>query len=214
MIRIGNITSTILVSLFFLMAANTLLSKDIIILKNGTEIEGKITSMSSKNVLIDRDGVMLDIAAENINEVVFDNTDDDIDAVSLGLTLGYPAGINLTTAYTSNYFTTRVTGMFYGEGGGFQASIGYPIYGSQKALIAPSLFIGTNEGFNEIEYTVYDSTGKTIGYGSDKTYSYYGLGLDFHFYGFTAFIGYGMELEEEYRGSKVIFDIGYKYTWY
>jgi len=197
------------------MAANTLISKDVIILKNGTEIKGTVTSMSSKNVLIERDGVQLDIAAENINEVVFDNTNTDIDAMSLGLTLGYPSVINLTAAYSSNYFTSRVSaGMIPGEYAGIQALLGYPIYGSKKAMIAPSLFIGTNEGLNEIEYTVYDRTGKTIGYGSDKTYSYYGLGLDFHFYGFTAFIGYGMELEEEYRGSKVIFDIGYKYTWY
>lgn len=210
-----NIIRTILISFIFLLATTDLVPKDIIILKNGSEIEGTITSMSSKNVLIDRDGVLLDIAAENINEVVFDNTDDDIDAVSIGLTLGYPSVINLTAAYSSNYFTSRISaGMIPGEYAGIQALLGYPIYGSKKAMIAPSLFIGTNEGLNKIEYTVYDRTGRIVTSGTDKTYSYYGLGLDIHFYGFTAFIGYGKELEEEYRGSKVIFDIGYKYTWY
>lgn len=215
MIKYKNILVSILLSLLFLLTSNTLKSEDIIILNNGSEIKGTITSISSKNVLIERDGVQLDITSENINEVVFDNTDTDIDAVSLGLTLGYPASINLTAAYSSNYFITRISaGMIPGEYAGIQALLGYPIYGSQKAMIAPSLFLGTNEGLNRESYAVFDSYDRILGYQTDETYSYYGLGLNVHFYGFTAFIGYGIELEENIHGSKVIFDIGYKYTWY
>lgn len=210
-----NIVRTILISFIFLLASTNLMSKDIIILKNGSEIEGTITSMSSKNVLIDRDGVLLDIAAENIKEVVFDNTDDTKDTPSFGITLGFPNVINLTAAYSSNYFHTRITGgIIPTANAGIQGLVGFPIYGSKKALIAPSFFIGATEGISNATILTYYPNLNSYYESTDDTYSYYGFGVDLHFYGVTAFLGYGFELMEDIHGNNFIFDIGYKYSWY
>lgn len=40
-----------------------------------------------------------------------------------------------------------------------------------------------------------------------------GIGVDIQFYGVTAFLGYGRELDEKIHGNKFIFDFGYKYAW-
>lgn len=170
--------------------------------------------MTAEKVVIERKDVSLEVDADNIEEVIFDNTDDIKDTPALGLTLGYPASINITASYSTNHFTTRLSGMFYGEGGGIQAIIGYPLYGSKKAMIAPSFHIGTAMGLSRVSYRLYDFDGREIGYGFDETYSYYGPGLDIHFYGFTAFIGYGIELDENIHGNDIVFDFGFKYSWY
>jgi len=184
-----------------LFSFTSLLAKDVIILKSGSKIEGTILSMTAEKVVIERKDVSLEINADNIEEVIFDNTDDIKDTPALGITLGYPASINITASYSSNYFTTRLSGMFYGDAGGIQAIIGYPIYGSKKAMIAPSFHIGTSEGISLTRYRTYDSFGNYFSTVLDETYSYYGPGLDIHFYGFTAFIGYGIELEENIHGK-------------
>lgn len=127
--------------------------------------------------------------------------------------MGFPNAINLTTAYSSNYFHTRISGSILGRFSGIQGLIGYPIYGSEKALIAPSLFLGANEGNQEMHILTYNQISNRYYETIDDTYSYYGIGVDIQFYGVTAFLGYGRELDEKIHGNKFIFDFGYKYAW-
>lgn len=171
--------------------------------------------MTAEKVVIERKDVALEINANNIDEVIFDNTDDIKDTPSFGLTLGFPNVVNLTAAYSANYFHTRITGGIIPTGyAGIQGLIGYPIYGSKKAMIAPSVFIGATEGISNAYILTYYPNLDIYTETEDDTYSYYGVGVDLHFYGFTAFLGYGFELIEDVHGSNFIFDVGYKYSWY
>ncbi len=194
---------------------NFLIAEDKIILNNGSQIFGYIILLGEEEVIIDRGGSELTLKSKDVKEVIFDEKSSLKDTPSFGITLGFPNIINLTAAYSSNYFHTRVTGgIIPTENAGIQGLIGYPIYGSEKALIAPSFFIGATEGISNAYILTYYPNLDRYFESKDDTYSYYGFGVDLHFYGVTAFLGYGFELDEDIHGNNLIFDIGYKYSWY
>ena len=203
-----------LITLLFLFATY-LQAEDKLILNNGSQINGNIVSIDDNQIVIDRGGSELTLQSSSVKEVIFDENSNIKDTPSFGITLGFPNLINLTAAYSTNKFHTRLSGgIIPTENAGIQGLIGYPIYGSSKALIAPSFFIGATEGVSNAYILTYYPSLDRYYESKDDTYSYYGFGVDLHFYGVTAFLGYGFELDENIHGNNFIFDIGYKYSWY
>lgn len=195
--------------------AYSLTAADKLILKNGTTIEGVILSIDDEKVIIDRGISELSIKSSEVNSYFLEENLGDRDITSFGFTIGYPSGLCLTTAYSSNYFRARVTGGTVPQKvAGFHGILGYPIYSSEKSLFAPSFFIGSNIGFYKKEVLVFDYDLKKYIVEDDRTFSYYGMGIDAQFYGVTLLFGYGFEFGERVHGDKFIFEIGYQFTWY
>lgn len=194
-----------------------LYADDEITLKNGSHLKGKIISLDSNEIILDRGNSILNLKTTEVQSYSFDQVSNSVSsgAFSLGITLGFPSVINLTFSYSAELFHTRVSGCFLPEyAAGILGLIGYPIYDSKKAFIAPSLFIGTSKGISDTYVIVYSNGLDEYLTYHDITYTYFGLGVDVNFYGVTAFLGYGSELTESIHGNNFIFDIGYKYSFY
>lgn len=187
---------TTLFLLFFILLSD-LYAEDIVLLKNGSTLMGKIVSIDNENVIIERDGTNLSLNSSIIESYSFGNVSNSFEFPTLGITIGSPGGINITSSYYSTYLSTRVSFGYVPESvAGAQLLVGYPIIGNRNAVISPSFVFGTSEFERS--------------YSNDWTYI--GLGVDVHIFGFTSFVGFGKDLE--YINQKYfIFDIGYKYAW-
>lgn len=200
-----------LLLLFLLLCGSIVLqAEDIVTLESGETITGVITSVNDSTIAIDRGENTLTLQRKYVKSFSFDTKSRTKDIVSFGITYGLPGILNLTTAYSSDYFHTRIVAGFVPSDdfvAGIEGIVGFPIYGSEKALIAPSVFLGTIDGWKD-----YYMNGNILSF--DDTYSYYGFGIDVQIYGVTALIGYGLELDENIHGNNLIFDIGYQFVWY
>lgn len=187
-----------LLFLFLLLCGSIVLqAKDRIILKDGTQITGTITSISDHAVSIKRNGSIVTIESSQISQTLMDNPPEIKSLLAYGATLGNPGVINFSVSYTSEYFHTR--GML---GAGSAIIVGFPVFASQNIYMAPSL---TGGFFPKIEKKYY--------YNEDyPMVPYFACGFDCYIHGFTMFLGFNGLVNSTDQGV-VIFDIGYQFSW-
>lgn len=184
--------------LLFFILFSSLYAVDTVTLKSGDILTGQIVTIDDNIIVIERNGNNLSLSKSLIERYSFGKEKDEESFASFGFTLGFPGGINLTTAYNSKNFATRVSaGIIPSETGGIYGLFGYPIYDSPDLYIVPSFVLGLSVGIYE----------------EKKVFNYLGGGVDINIYGFTSFIGLGYGIDR-INQKGFIFDIGYKYAWH